>query len=83
MKALFIPLIVLLTSFPVTAEDYLMGNDVKKLIRLQTVDPLAETKVPAASPPFSGKKASKSLNMEEKGVKSEQLKNKKILINNL
>lgn len=83
MKALFIPLIVLFTSFPVTAEDFVMGSDVKKLIRLQTVDPLAETKVPTASPPFSGKKASKSMNTEEKGVKSEQLKKQKILINNL
>ena len=79
MKALIIACSILLACFPVAAKEFQLGNDVNKLIRMQTVDPLAENKVPTGSPPFSGKKAAKSINTESKGNKAEEVKSKNLL----
>ncbi|WP_261396780.1 hypothetical protein [Photobacterium rosenbergii] len=47
--------------------------------RLQTVDPLAENKVPLGSPMFSGKKAAKSFYKERSGSEQKTIKNKNLL----
>lgn len=83
MKLLVIPFFMLLTGFPAAAEEFQLGNDVNKLIRMQTIDPLAENRVPTGSPTFSGKKASKSLSTAEKGEKSEKVKTKNIIASSL
>lgn len=81
MKALVFPFFILLASFPSAADEFQLGNDLNKLIRLQTVDPLAENRVPTGSPPFSGQKAVKSINTAEKGKKAEKVKSKELIVN--
>ena len=49
------------------------------MVRLQTVDPLAENKVPLGSPIFSGRKASKSFETETSGKEQKAVKNKDII----
>ncbi|PSW15818.1 hypothetical protein C9J01_02035 [Photobacterium rosenbergii] len=63
----------------VVAEDVKLGQSLNQMVRLQTVDPLAESKVPLGSPTFSGKKASKSFKTESSGSEQKALKNKDII----
>ncbi|WP_299013382.1 hypothetical protein [uncultured Photobacterium sp.] len=82
MKYIFITCLSLWVCSPAVANELPLGDSLNQLVRLQTVDPLAENRVPTGSPPFSGKKANKSINTEQKGVKSEKVKNKKIIVDN-
>ncbi|MGF1682438.1 hypothetical protein [Photobacterium minamisatsumaniensis] len=61
------------------AKEPALGNSLNQMIRLQTVDPLAENRVPLGSPSFSGKKASKSFKGELKGTEQKKVKNKNII----
>ncbi|MGF1702944.1 hypothetical protein L4D09_21890 [Photobacterium makurazakiensis] len=63
----------------VLAKELKLGNSVNQMIRLQTVDPLAENRVPLGSPLFSGKKASKSFTTEKKGHEQDKVKSKSII----
>ncbi|WEM45624.1 hypothetical protein PTW35_21365 (plasmid) [Photobacterium sp. DA100] len=56
-----------------------LGNSLNKMVRMQTVDPLAENRVPLGSPTFSGKKASKSFLLEKKGTEQKKVKSKDII----
>ena len=82
MRILVISCLTFFTCFNAVAGEVQLGNSKSQLIRLQTVDPLAENRVPTGSPPFSGKKASKSINTEQKGDKGEEVKKKKIILDN-
>lgn len=81
MKIIAISCLTFFACFNAVADEFQLGKSTNQLIRLQTVDPLAETRVPTGSPPFSGKKATKSINTEQKGLKAEKVKTKDIVIN--
>ena len=61
------------------ADESSWGKSTQQMKRLQTVDPLAENKVPLGSPSFSGKKASKSFNKERSGGDQKTIKNKDLI----
>ena len=61
------------------AEESTWGKSTQQMKRLQTVDPLAESRVPIGSPTFSGKKATKSFNKERSGSEQKTIKNKNLL----
>lgn len=82
IKSTLILCLGLLVNTVALAAEVQLGNSVNQLIRMQTVDPLAENRVPTGSPSFSGKKAEKSINTEQKGIKSEKVKEKRIIVNN-
>lgn len=72
-------LCLMFASTSILAGDATWGKSTQQLIRLQTVDPLAENRVPQGSPVFSGKKASKSFNKERKGSDQKTVKNKELI----
>lgn len=57
MKKIIIFVCACLSCPTVLAEEVKLGHSLNQMVRLQTVDPLAESKVPLASPTFSGKKS--------------------------
>ncbi|PSU35995.1 hypothetical protein C9I99_02995 [Photobacterium lutimaris] len=79
MKSKLITLSLLLFSVTCSADNATWGNSLHQMVRLQTVDPLAENRVPQGSPTFSGKKATKSFNLEQKGNEQKKIKNKDII----
>lgn len=79
MDSRILTLCLLFASMSVWAGDAAWGKSTQQLIRLQTVDPLAENRVPQGSPVFSGKKASKSFNKEQKGNEQKTVKNKELI----
>ncbi|MGF1734570.1 hypothetical protein [Photobacterium satsumensis] len=79
MNTRLITFYLMFTSTSILAGDSTWGKSTQQLIRLQTVDPLAENRVPLGSPVFSGKKASKSFNKEQKGSDQKTVKNKELI----
>ncbi|MEJ2762561.1 hypothetical protein VV869_00940 [Photobacterium sp. MCCC 1A19761] len=80
MKTVLAVALWLLFCSTATAKSDPFGQSKHQLIRMQTIDPLAETRVPEGPPRFSGKKASKSINTEQKGLKSEKVKEKNMIV---
>ncbi|MDX1302218.1 hypothetical protein [Photobacterium sp.] len=74
-------MLLVVSSLTVTAcaNDMKLGDSQNQLIRMQTVDPLAENRVPENSPPFSGEKASKAIRSNHKGEEAEKVKTKELL----
>ncbi|MCQ1058866.1 hypothetical protein ACQKPX_13415 [Photobacterium sp. DNB23_23_1] len=79
MDLRLLTLVLIFTSTSLWAGDATWGKSTQQLKRLQTVDPLAENRVPLGSPAFSGKKASKSFNSERKGSDQKKVKNKELI----
>jgi len=74
-------LLMLVSAFTVTAcaDGMKLGDSQNLLVRMQTVDPLAENRIPENSPPFSGEKASKAIRSHHKGKEAEKVKTKELL----
>ena len=79
MNIKLITLTAILLSSPCWAGEPALGKSLNQMVRMQTVDPLAENRVPQGSPTFSGKKASKSFHLEQKGSEQKKVKNKDII----
>lgn len=66
--------VLMLVAPTFSLADTPLGKSRNQMIRLQTVDPLAENRVPTQSPPFSGKKATKAIKQEHIGLEQKKIK---------
>ncbi|MGF1862006.1 hypothetical protein [Photobacterium profundum] len=79
MKIIMFATFIMAVSVSSCANEFNLGDSRNKMIRMQTVDPLAENKVPVGSPPYSGKKASKAIASGNEGKEGKDLKNKTLI----
>jgi hypothetical protein len=79
MKIIMFTTFIMAMSVSSCANEFNLGDSRNKMIRMQTVDPLAENKVPVGSPAYSGKKASKAITSGNEGKEGKELKKKTLI----